>query len=81
MKAFGGTCPMCCGDLDSWAYFETGAILCRFCACNIQGGRQSGAGLTMAAGTLTPPALVRGSGPAPARSPVAVPVGSAWPGR
>jgi len=31
MKAYGGTCPMCCGDLDDVAYRETGAVVCVFC--------------------------------------------------
>jgi hypothetical protein len=31
MRAFGGTCPMCCGDLDDVAYIETGAAVCVYC--------------------------------------------------
>jgi len=31
MRAFGGTCPMCCGDLDDAAYLETGAAVCLYC--------------------------------------------------
>lgn len=31
MRAFGGTCPMCCGDLDDVVYLETGAAVCTYC--------------------------------------------------
>jgi hypothetical protein len=31
MKAFGGTCPMCCGDLDDAVHLETGAAVCLYC--------------------------------------------------
>ena len=31
MKAFGGTCPMCCGDLDDAVHLETGAAVCLHC--------------------------------------------------
>jgi len=30
-KAYGETCPMCCGDLDDVGCLETGAIVCAFC--------------------------------------------------
>jgi hypothetical protein len=31
MRAFGGTCPMCCGDLDDVVLHSTGAAVCHYC--------------------------------------------------
>ena len=36
MKVYGGTCPMCCGDLDDVAYLKTGAAVCLFCRHNAE---------------------------------------------
>ena len=30
-KAYGGTCPTCCGDLDDVAVPGTGGVVCLFC--------------------------------------------------
>ena len=67
MKVYGGTCPMCCGDLDDVAYLRTGAAVCLFCRYNAEASastpstarRPDAIALTLSAITMRDPAMAQ----------------------